>query len=104
MGVVGFVARRRLARHWRAMAAAGVLLGLGFGLSLASFAAARRTASAYDRILVEADAPDAAVTLGQPPEESEQSLGAIEGITDQRVYAGFIGAADGVDPTVVDRR
>ena len=82
------------------MAAAGLLLGLGFGLSLASFAAARRTASAYDRILVEADAPDAAVTLGQPPEESEQSLDAIEGITDQRVYAGFVGAADGVDPTV----
>jgi hypothetical protein len=96
-GAVAFVAQRRLARHWRALAAAGVLLGLGFGLSLASFAAARLTASAYDRILDQADAPDAAVALGQPPEQAEQSLRAIDGITAQRVYAGFLGAADGID-------
>ena len=89
-----------MARHWRALAAAGVLLGLGFGLSLASFAAARQTSSAYDRILAAADAPDAAITLGQPPEEAEQSLRAIDGITAQRIYAGFLGSADGVDPIV----
>jgi putative ABC transport system permease protein len=101
MGAVGLVVRHRLARHWRALTAAGLLLGLGFGLSLASFTAARRTASAYDRVLVEAAAPDAAIALGQPPveplEQSEQSLRAIDGITDQRVWAGFIGVADGVE-------
>jgi len=97
MGAVAFVAQRRTARHWRALAAAGVLLGLGFGLCLASLAAARRTSSAYDRILARADAPDAAVALGQPPEQSERSLRAIDGITKQRVYAGFVGTADGVD-------
>ena len=100
MGAVAFVAQSRMARHWRALAAAGVLLGLGFGLSLASFAAARQTSSAYDRILAAADAPDAAITLGQPPEEAEQSLRAIDGITAQRIYAGFLGSADGVDPIV----
>ena len=47
MRVVGFVAQQRLARHWRALIAAGVLLGLGFGLCLSSLAAARSTASAY---------------------------------------------------------
>ncbi len=103
MRVVGFVAQRRLARHWRALIAAGVLLGLGFGLCLSSFAAARRTASAYHRILVAADAPDAAVALGQPPEQSERSLRSIKGITAQRVYAGFLGTADGVDPRPHDR-
>jgi putative ABC transport system permease protein len=104
MGAVGLVARERLARHWRALAAAGLLLGLGFGLSLSSFTAARRTASAYDRILVAADAPDAGVALGQPPteplEQSAASLSAIDGINDIRVYAGFIGVADGVDPAI----
>lgn len=97
LGSAGLVAQRRLARNWRALVAAGVLLGIGFGLCGASLAAARRTDSAYDRILAEADAPDAAVALGQPPLQSEQSLRSIEGITDQRVYAGFVGAADGVD-------
>jgi hypothetical protein len=102
MGAVAFVTRRRLARHWLALTAAGVLLGLGFGLCLASFAAARRTASAYDRILVRADAPDAAIAFGtspgRTPEQSERSLRSIIGITGQRVYAGFLGSADGVDP------
>ncbi len=79
MGAVGFVARRRLARQWRALVAAGILLGLGFGLCLASFATARRTSSAYTRVLATADAPDAAVALGPSPEAGERSLAAIRG-------------------------
>ena len=98
MGAVAVVARRRLTARWRGMAAAGLLLGLGFGVCLASLAAARRTASAYERILVAADALDAAVTLGGKLEESEQSLDAVTGITRQQVYAGFLGVFDGVDP------
>ena len=110
MGAVRSVARWRLARHWRALAASGVLLGLGFGLCLASFAVARRTSSAYDRILTAADAPDAAVTLdagggggggGPTPEAGERSLRSIDGIERQRVYAGFLGGADGVEPAAV---
>ena len=98
MSAVAFVARRRLADRWRALVAAGVLLGLGFGFGLASFAAARRTASAYHRILVAADAPDATVgLLGHPPEQAERSLQSLRGITRQRVYAGFLGTAAGVD-------
>jgi hypothetical protein len=60
MRAAALVIRRRLATRWRAILVVGVLLGLGFGLSFASFAGARRTESAYDRILVDADAPDAA--------------------------------------------
>jgi FtsX-like permease family len=100
MGAVALVGQRRLARRWRGLAVAGILLGLGFGLCLASLAAARTTASAYDRILVAARAPDAAVQHGLPLDESVKSLQTIEGITAQRVYAGFTGAADGVNPVL----
>jgi len=100
MGAIGFVTLRRLARQWRALVAAGVLLGIGFGLCLAGLATARRTASAYDRVLSAARAPDAAVALGASPEAGERSLRSIAGITDQRVYAGFLGTAAGLDPAL----
>src|SRR3954468_15532364 len=98
MGAVVLVVRRRLARRWRALTAVGILLGLGFGVSLASFGAARRTASSYDRILDAGDAPDAAIALGHSIDASAQSLRTIKGIERQRVYAGFLGTAAGVDP------
>jgi hypothetical protein len=97
MTAILFVARRRIAGRWFALVAAGLVLGLGFGLSLASFAAARRTASAYDRILVASDAPDAAVTHVGSPEESVRSLATVDGIVRQRPYAGVIGSAAGLD-------
>src|SRR6478609_2789540 len=91
MGAVFIVVRRRLTRRWRVLTATGLLLGIGFGVSLASFAAARRTASAYDRILVASDAPDAAVTHGGALGESARALQSVNGVTSQRVYAGFLG-------------
>src|SRR6476619_2066302 len=100
MNAVVLVVRQRVARHWRVLVVAGVLLGIGFGLCLASLAAARRTASAYDRILTRADAPDAAVSLSQGPETGERSLQAVKGITRQRVLAGFVGSADGIEPAL----
>ena len=100
MGAVALVAGGQLARRWRGRVAAGILLGLGFGVCLASLAAARTTATAYDRILVAADAPDAAVADGLPLDEAERSLRTIDGITAQRVYAGFRGIAEGVDPVL----
>ena len=99
-GAVALVARRRLTTRWRGLVAAGLLLGAGFGVSLASLAAARTTASAYERILVAADAPDAAVAHGRPLEEAVQSLDTVDGIVGQRAYAGFRGVADGVDPAL----
>jgi putative ABC transport system permease protein len=98
MGAVTYVARRRLRHHAVTLAVAGVVLGIGFGLCFASLAAARRTASAYERILAASDAPDAAVTHRAPPDEAEAALRTIPGVADQRVYAGFIGVAGGIDP------
>jgi hypothetical protein len=97
MAAVTLAARRRLTHRWRAVAVAGILLGLGFGLCFTSIAAARRTLSAYDRILAAADAPDAAVAHGSTLEASERSLRTVAGITGQRAYAGFRGVARGVD-------
>ena len=97
MGAVTYVARRRLRHHALTLAVAGVVLGIGFGLCFASLAAARRTASAYERILAASDAPDAAVTHRAPPDEAEAALRTIPGVANQRVYAGFIGVADGIE-------
>ena len=97
MGAVVTVVRQRFARHWLALVAAGVVLGLGFGLCFASFAAARRTDSAYERILAAADAPDAAVSLSGPPEDPTRALQGVEVVEDVRVYVGFGGSADGID-------
>ncbi len=102
MRAVGYVARRRLARHALGFAVASLLLGIGFGVCFASLAAARQTASAYDRILDAAHAPDAAVAHGRSPEASEASLRTVDGIRDLRSYAGYVGSADGIDP--VDTR
>ena len=63
-------------------------------------AAARKTASAYERILRSADAPDAAVAHGSPLDDAVRSLQTIPGITDQRAYAGFRGVVDGIDPAL----
>jgi putative ABC transport system permease protein len=94
---VGFVTGRRLARQWPAIVAGGVVLGITFGLCLASLAAARRTASAYDRVLAAADAPDAAVSIGEASPSALRSLAAIDGVTRTRAYAGFLGSAVGYD-------
>jgi hypothetical protein len=100
MGPVALVVQRRFARRWVTLVAAGILLGLGFGVCLASFTAARRTASAYDRVLAHAEAPDAAVGFGPTADRAREILGAVDGVTAQRIYAGFVGTADGVDPVL----
>lgn len=100
MGPIALVVARRLARGWPAIVASGVLLGIGFGLCLASFAAARRTATAYDRALVVAEAPDAAIGFGPATAQNRAALERIEGVTAQRLYAGYVGTAEGVDPVL----
>ena len=97
MRAVLLVARARLARSGLGLIAVSVLLGIGFGVSLVSAVAARRTASAYTRILTASDAPDAAVQHGLAPDAAELSLRTIDGIDDQRVYVGFLGHASGID-------
>lgn len=100
MGAVLRLTRRRLASRWRPLLASGLLLGLGFGLCLASLTVARRTASAYDRVLVAFDAEDGTLSHGLSPQEAGAVLDEVDGITDHRAQVGFIGSIAGVDPAL----
>lgn len=60
------VATGRVRRSWRALVAIGVVTGLVAGLSIAAFAGARRSSTAYDRLLARSDFPDAFVQLIEP--------------------------------------
>jgi hypothetical protein len=94
------LAGRRLAHRWPILVAAGLLVGVGYGICLASVNAGRRTESAYERVLAAADAPDAAVAHTLSPDEAEQRLGSIDGVLDLRHSVGFVGTVDGVDPAL----
>lgn len=65
-GAVAAVAASRLRRRWRAIVLVGVVAALAGGVTTASFAGARRTATAYDRLVVASDFPDAFVQLIEP--------------------------------------
>ena len=61
--MIGQLVAHRLRRGLLALLGAGLVLGLTLGLALASFAAARDTASAYGRVLEAADAETATVAM-----------------------------------------
>lgn len=71
MGPVAFLLRFQLRARWRAMAGIVVLLGLVGGVALGAVAGARRTATAYDRMLEQASPYD---VLVNPDEGSESAL------------------------------
>jgi len=56
-GRVGFLVLREIRRRWRAAAAVGVVLGLGFVAVLTAAAGARRTETAFPRMLEATAAP-----------------------------------------------
>ncbi len=100
MAAVAHLAAQRLARHWRALVAIGVLLGLAFGLCLACVAAARRTASAYGRIQEAAGTEGASIFHFLPPDEAEGTFAGLEGLEAQHHRVGFGGVVDGIDPAL----
>lgn len=53
------VARSHLRRYWRSLVLVGLIAGLVGGVATASFAGARRTSTAYDRLLAASDHADA---------------------------------------------
>jgi putative ABC transport system permease protein len=64
--VVAAVAASQARRRWRSLVLLGLLAGLVGGVATASFAGARRSSTAYDRLLVATDFPDAFVQLVEP--------------------------------------
>ena len=77
-----------------------MVLGLALGLALASFAAARDTASSYGRVLDAADAETAAVAHDLSPEEAAAVLNAQPAIARHRYQGGYIAFVEGVDPAL----
>lgn len=91
---------RRWAQRWFVWVGVGMLLGVSFGVSLAALNTARRTASAYDRVLQKADAPDASILHRLSGDEAEVVFAEVDGIVDQRHIVGYFGAVEGVDPAL----
>lgn len=60
------VAGSQLRRLWRSLVFIGVVAGLVAGVAIASASGARRTATAYDRLIEATDFPDAFVQLVEP--------------------------------------
>ena len=97
MGPVAFAFRGRLARRWRSWVGIGVLLGIGFGIALATLASARHTASSYQRIVEAARAPDASTDYSEPTGGIEPRFAGLRGVESFRSAVGFIGSIEGVD-------
>jgi len=65
-GAVIAVATSHARRRWRAIVLIGLVAGLVGGLVVASFTGARRTDTAYDRLVAASDFPDVFVQLIEP--------------------------------------
>ena len=92
--------RSRLRQRWRAWLVLVVLLGVGAGAALASVAGARRTASSFGRIAVATRYADVNSGHGLPPAEAEAIAESFEGVASHDTVVGFVGHAEGVDPTL----
>src|SRR5688572_6776322 len=98
MATVLQIVRKRLHIRWRSWVAMGILVGIGFGVSMASFAGARRTASAFGRILEEADAKDGTISYPADIEDAPEQLQQVESIARMQHAVGFVGFVDELDP------
>ncbi|MEO6317566.1 MAG: FtsX-like permease family protein [Acidimicrobiales bacterium] len=99
--MIRYVVAHRLRRGARSIVSAGVLLGLVLGVTLASFAVARDTASSYGRVLAAADAETLTVAHSRSPEEAAAVLDRLPGIARHRYQAGFIGFLADEDAALV---
>ena len=98
--MIAYLVSHRLRRGLAALIGGGVVLGLALGLALASFAAARDTASAYGRVLDAADAETAVVAHDLPPEEAAAILDAQPAIARHRYQGGFLAFIEEADPAL----
>jgi hypothetical protein len=88
----GIVLRKELRSHWRGWVALVLLVGIGSGVVLAALAGARRTESAYPRLVRKSDAADVAVV--------GQSGFGLAGNVDLKAVAALPEVADTAQTTV----
>ena len=92
MAFATYWTRAALRRNWRALVGIALLLGLIGGLALFSLAGARRTQSAYPRVLRSANPSTMAVDVGGLDDSGYEALDAIAGlpqVAQARAYTGF---------------
>ena len=98
--MIAHLVSHRLRRGFAALLGGGLVLGLTLGLALASFAAARDTASAYGRVLEGADAETATVAHNMEPDEAAAILDEQPAIARHRYQGGYVAFVEGVDPAL----
>src|SRR5205085_9435752 len=100
MKAVWYWSRRSLRARWRSYAGVAVLLAMLGGLTLASVAGARRTASAYTRFRQMGNAMDLQVNSGDFETRNPEVARQMPGVTDTASYVAFLAGAvlPGGDP------
>src|SRR3954462_2677029 len=90
MGTVAAVARASVRSRWRAHVAVALLVALTIGVALTALAGARRTQSAYGRLLRAVHASTISVSSpgGYDPAVNA-SIAALPGVTRSRTYVGL---------------
>lgn len=93
MSAVWYWSRRSVRARWRSYAGVALLLALLGGLTLASVAGARRTASAYPRFRQTGNAMDLQVNSGDFETRNPEVAGQMPGVTDTASYVAFLAGA-----------
>lgn len=87
-GTIRTVARARVRSRWRSLVVIGLVIGVIGGAVLGAVAGARRTSSAYDRLVERAEFPDAFVQLVEPRPGLVDDIAELPSV-DRRVDATF---------------
>ncbi len=96
MGPVAFLVRADVRRRWANVAVLVVLIGLTAGTAIAATAGARRTASAYERVLRSTDSSDALVNPDSDGVDLD-AIAALPPVTRSSEVRGVFMAAVGAD-------
>ncbi|MET0863327.1 MAG: FtsX-like permease family protein [Nakamurella sp.] len=85
------VARADIRAGWRLFVALGVLVGLLAGAALTSAQVARRTATAYDRLVATVGLDDARLVVPNPSPQGIADLGTLPGVQASAMTVGWVG-------------
>ena len=88
-GPIGLHLRGTLRTSWRALVAIALLFGLTAGLSLAALASARRTSSAFDRLLQANTASDLSINYGKYEPAIDSALARLPGVASSATDVAF---------------